>query len=797
MLKKLFSAFMVFILFMSGTSIGFAEEDTTPLKLKSASINLKEAKVGDRIVITFEVEPDHESGPCTSNDCGDIELLDPSGKRLLSMFGYIGNNKYQYSMNLDSSDLKGVYSVDSITLSDEAGNRSSYYGSDPLLKDIKFNLLNGKDGVDNQPPTLSNLSIKKEVNAKEGIKLNLGLSDKTGPVTGGIIFTHSISGAVINESIPYNSITGKYDGVIKLPDNVKNGEYQLSFLLLRDQLGNEAWYRPEDYSFLRGVKINVTGGESDIEPPVFESVKLSQLSAFPGDQLSVIVKAFDKQHSIDDASITFKNTQTGQYFSGDLTFDRNINAYRTTISIPVNQMSGDYKIEYLILTDTVNNTVFISPGEYKLPTLTINPFFSGVVSKTIVRGSSFDPLEQVKAYSPTEGDLTQSLKIEGSVDSQANGIYLLKYSVPSKQSNYTYKNYRWITVNDQQENSSDTQYFNTDVIVGVPDNNRVSLSKGSKVTSLSDDTKISTEGEYSISAQTSGAQTNGSSSSASGFSTMSNKMGLSSFSAMSITPTLASANMITNNKIKFIIDKTAPSVPIVNQVNTNSVTVTGKAEPNTIVNLYINNKQIKAVKADKKGMYTIPISKQKIGTDLKVNSKDAARNISKARIIKVSHAPTVSTVSNLSNSVSGKALPNAMIKIYVNGKYYKSGKADKLGNYKISITKQLAGKEIKVTETNPKDKVVSSVSTKVIDKIPPIKPVVNKITHISKYVTGTGEKGTKVCIYSGNKILGKTTVGKYGSFKAIIPLQKKGTRLSVYLLDASGNKSPVKVLFVQ
>ena len=75
--------------------------------------------------------------------------------------------------------------------------------------------------------------------------------------------------------------------------------------------------------------------------------------------------------------------------------------------------------------------------------------------------------------------------------------------------------------------------------------------------------------------------------------------------------------------------------------------------------------------------------------------------------------------------------------------------------------------------------------------------MVNKITHTSKNVTGNGEKGATVYIYTGKKLLGKTIVGKKGTFKTTIPLQKKGTRVSIYLVDTSGNKSPVKVSIVQ
>ncbi|WP_407648399.1 Ig-like domain-containing protein [Gottfriedia endophytica] len=46
-----------------------------------------------------------------------------------------------------------------------------------------------------------------------------------------------------------------------------------------------------------------------------------------------------------------------------------------------------------------------------------------------------------------------------------------------------------------------------------------------------------------------------------------------------------------------------------------------------------------------------------------------------------------------------------------------------------------------------------------------------------------------VYIFSKDKLLGKTILGKNGTFKTTIPLQKKGTKVSVYLVDASEKKS--------
>ncbi len=74
------------------------------------------------------------------------------------------------------------------------------------------------------------------------------------------------------------------------------------------------------------------------------------------------------------------------------------------------------------------------------------------------------------------------------------------------------------------------------------------------------------------------------------------------------------------------IDKTAPKKPTVNNVTTKSTTVTGKAEANATVYVYVGSKKLGSVKANAKGNYSVKIAKQRKNTNLKVYVQDAAGN---------------------------------------------------------------------------------------------------------------------------------------------------------------------------
>lgn len=73
------------------------------------------------------------------------------------------------------------------------------------------------------------------------------------------------------------------------------------------------------------------------------------------------------------------------------------------------------------------------------------PKFFGVNNQTITVGESFDPLAGVTATDKEDGDLTDQIKVTGSVDTTKAGVYTLAYSVTDSDGNTT-RQERTITV---------------------------------------------------------------------------------------------------------------------------------------------------------------------------------------------------------------------------------------------------------------------------------------------------------------------------------------------------------------
>ncbi|MFT8323572.1 MAG: Ig-like domain-containing protein, partial [Bacillus sp. (in: firmicutes)] len=158
-------------------------------------------------------------------------------------------------------------------------------------------------------------------------------------------------------------------------------------------------------------------------------------------------------------------------------------------------------------------------------------------------------------------------------------------------------------------------------------------------------------------------------------------------------------------KTVVVTDKTAPSAPKLDKVTSITTTVTGKAEAASTVTLKVNNKSIGKGKADKTGKYKIKIKQQKANTKIYATATDAAKNTSKASYTKVidktaPSAPNLNKVTSKAKMITGKAEASSSIILKVANKTIGTGKTDKAGKFKITITPQKVKTKIYATATD-------------------------------------------------------------------------------------------------
>ena len=269
---------------------------------------------------------------------------------------------------------------------------------------------------------------------------------------------------------------------------------------------------------------------------------------------------------------------------------------------------------------------------------------------------------------------------------------------------------------------------------------------------------------------------------------------------LSITATDAAGNS-SDVKIMFILDVTAPITPLVNEVMDQTTVITGTAEAKSLVKALVGESELGTATADADGNFSITILKQKAGIKISITAKDAAGNVSEAKIVTVSDvtapsAPTVDKITDKTTIITGTGEVSSVISIKAGNTDLGTATTSSEGKYKVSIVTQKAGTKIQVTATDAAGN--SSVIKEVIveDATAPTAPSVNKVTDQSTAITGMAEAESLVSVKAGTRELGKVTADSDGNFSIAIPKQKADTKLSITATDAAGNISEVTVINV-
>ncbi|PTK90710.1 hypothetical protein BUZ03_07605 [Staphylococcus gallinarum] len=280
--------------------------------------------------------------------------------------------------------------------------------------------------------------------------------------------------------------------------------------------------------------------------------------------------------------------------------------------------------------------------------------------------------------------------------------------------------------------------------------------------------------------------------------------------SIKITSTDASGNK-SNETVIDVKDTTAPVVPTVSEVTSESTQVTGTGEPGSTVKVELPNGTELTGVADDQGNYVIDLPANKKlngGESIKVTSTDASGNKSDEKVIDVKDttppvAPTVSEVTSESTQVTGTGEPGSTVKVELPDGTELTGVADDQGNYTIDLPsnkKFQGGESIKITSTDASGNKSDEKVIDVKDTTPPVAPTVSEVTSESTQVTGTGEPGStvKVELPDGTELTG--VADDQGNYTIDLPSNKKfngGEFIKVTSTDASGNKSDEKVIDVK
>ncbi|ATB30661.1 adventurous gliding motility protein AgmC [Melittangium boletus] len=272
----------------------------------------------------------------------------------------------------------------------------------------------------------------------------------------------------------------------------------------------------------------------------------------------------------------------------------------------------------------------------------------------------------------------------------------------------------------------------------------------------------------------------------------------------------------------FTVDTVKPAAPFVSAPGDNTYVttvrppITGTAEKNSTVTVYIDGVAVGTTKADDSGnwSYTPTTDLGQGPHTVKATSKDAADNVSAdsntntftVDTVKPA-APVVSApddndyVTTVRPVITGTAEANSTVTVYIDGVAVGTTKADASGNWSYTPTTDLGQgpHTVKATSTDVAGNVSvdSNTNTFTVDTVKPPAPVVETpinntyVTTLTPTFTGTAEADSTVSVYIDGVFSGTTiATGGTWSYTPTTPLIGEGAH-TVYATstDAAGNVS--------
>jgi hypothetical protein len=278
--------------------------------------------------------------------------------------------------------------------------------------------------------------------------------------------------------------------------------------------------------------------------------------------------------------------------------------------------------------------------------------------------------------------------------------------------------------------------------------------------------------------------------------------------------------------LAIVIDTQAPAVPTVttdkSPTSDNTPTVTGKAEPNSTVTIIVDGKPAGTTTADGNGNYNYTFNPAlsdgnhnvtTTATDAAGNTSQQTPPLSLSVDTQAPAAPTIVLETPINNGVitttkptiSGEAEPNSTVTIYVDGVATgTTTTADANGHYTYTFNPALSQGAHSITATAtdaagntsaPGGPLTFSIDA-VAPNIPgvPVLPGVNSpglVNTGTPTITGKGEPGTTITIYTDGKPVGTSEVDANGDWSyAYDPALAEGAHnITVTASDKQGNES--------
>ena len=338
----------------------------------------------------------------------------------------------------------------------------------PELKGVSLQIISGKTG----------LPVSTAVPGDK-ICFTVKAQDPAGISEGCVDFCHTESRDWYYsvDLVPLAAKPGQYYGEYIVPKYLPDGLFKICHIYLSDGLFNFSEYYDRRYTqadlplpekMILPIPISNPGVGIERPKPFVKDLKISPQRVKQGDPVTFTMRVDLRGNVIqDDKIILFFGYSGDGYESGAKLTKKSEGVYKGKAILSGDAPYGKYSVlNAFVYREGDSNGIAIEwPDNYynqyhrfKGPTFDVLSVYSGIKNVTLPAGSpSFDPLAGVRASNETFGDMTASIQVEGSVDTQKPGLYLLKYTIEKTRGELPqhFYEFRWVGVTDLPPDPSD------------------------------------------------------------------------------------------------------------------------------------------------------------------------------------------------------------------------------------------------------------------------------------------------------------------------------------------------------
>ncbi|VUC66796.1 putative biofilm-associated protein [Macrococcoides caseolyticum] len=874
-MKKFLACLISVLLVSLNLTVNFAQAaaDVEKPVIKSVSVDKKSANAGDIVTYTVVVTDN------VKVESVYINLTKPqTGNQDLKSMTSIGNNMFQYKMEINKESESGAWKVSSVIAYDTASNKETHYNTQLHgygTRDYSAATVEITGGsADVEKPVIKSVSVdKKSANAGDIVTYTVVVTDNVKVESVYINLTKPQTG---NQDLKSMTSIGNnmFQYKMEINKESESGAWKVSSVIAYDTVSNkETHYNTQlhghgtrDYS---AATVEITGGSADVEKPVIKSVAVDKKSAKAGDIVTYTVVVTDNV-KVESVYINLTKPQTGNQDLKSMTSIGN-NMYQYKMLINNESEIGAWKVSSVIAYDTasnkethyntqlhgygtkdyssanvnVGNNIAVEVPTTERPT-TEKPTTETPTTEKPTTETPLDTHNLLKSISVSKQSLKQgdNVKFTAKVldDSRAKiSKVMLSYVdyeqqdvmyfdlyptardtfVLEQEVDETFKPGKWKVTNIAVEyNGGEIQnFFNTKAEFGTKykpyadySNIDLTIAKSDKPVFIPKGVLYS-DSDYErklhnikirygnneiytdryIAYQTTdqairGAMSNLDSSVyyydsvnvSKGYTMLST--GQMSYSGTSSDITINVKAYADYNK-PVVVDRPTTEKPTTEKPTTEKPTTERPTTEKPTTEKPTTEKPTTERPTTEKPTTEKPTTEKP--TTEKPTTEKPVSSV-KPKPVKNSK-PVVNPIDDNDIKITGKAKSGSTVYVLVKNKVIGKGNA-KNGKYSISVKKQKAGTTVSIYSVYKKVKS-SKVTTKVLDKTPPSFTKLNKVTTKSRAVTGKGENSAFVTVIKNRKVIANGKVNSKGTFNLKIKGQKKGTVLTVYLKDKAGNSS--------